>query len=263
MEKVFYYNGDVYTCKKIAQILGVGTETIRIRFRRGMSIEEVFRAGKRKQIPIKNITIGQRFGRLVVKSRLPNKNKSPRLLCLCDCGNEVAVRPDQLKSGKTKSCGCYNKERVIETHTTHKGSHDRLYKKWSSMKNRCNNPRYKQYGDYGGRGIKVCQEWYDYGVFREWCLSHGYTIGLQLDRIDNNKGYEPDNCRFISRVENMNNRRGCVKVSYNGETLTIAQWAKRYNIPQGTLHSRYFQLKWDFHRALTEEVKRPKNDQDK
>lgn len=258
MEKVFTYNGETYTCKKIALMLGVNTETIRLRFRRGMTIEEVFKTGKRKQVVIKNISIGQRFGRLTVKSRLPNKNKDVRFLCICDCGKEASVRSDHLKSGKTKSCGCYNKERLISTHTKHNGSHDRLYKTWSSMKNRCSNPKFKQYNDYGGRGISVCSQWYDYALFREWCLSHGYTDGLQLDRIDNDKGYEPENCRFVSRIENMNNRRCCVQVSHNGETLTISQWAERYNIKPGTLFSRYFQRKWDFQRALTEEVKKQK-----
>ena len=107
---------------------------------------------------------------------------------------------------------------------------------------RCQNPNHKQYKDYGGRGITVCEEWKDFSVFRKWALSNGYVDGVDycsIDRIDVNGNYEPSNCRWANRKMQMNNRRANVLLTYNGETKTLAQWADTLGICYSTITSRY------------------------
>ena len=131
-------------------------------------------------------------------------------LFLCPfCESEVERR---LSNGiKAKYCGCNNK-----TNYKHGGKGTKLYNVWVAMKTRCLNPNHKQYKDWGGRGIKVCTEWLEFIPFRDWAIQNGYKEDLEIDRINNNGNYEPDNCRFVTSKENMRNKRG-VKI-----TLEIA-----------------------------------------
>lgn len=163
--------------------------------------------------------VGRRFGRLVVKERAENilhANGRRRVawVCLCDCGNDCVVETYHLKSGSTKSCGCLRSEVTTARYTTHNGSKERLYKVWMDMKQRCYNPNYKQYHDYGGRGIRVCDEWKnDYLAFREFAMRNGYDPEAKfgettIDRVDVNGDYSPQNCRFVNmKVQNQNKRR--------------------------------------------------------
>lgn len=155
-------------------------------------------------MPIKNIA-NQRFGRLtvVVATKKRSSNRNVIWLCRCDCGNLTEVRRDSLLSGRIKSCGCLHEEKIRAGNPKHGGWGARLYRIWRGMKERCRNPRGRDYCRYGGRGIIVCDEWNkDYIAFQEWALSHGYTSGLTIDRINNDGNYEPSNCQWITKSEN-------------------------------------------------------------
>ena len=119
------------------------------------------------------------------------------------------------------------------------------------MKDRCNNSKNHAFEHYGARGIAVCDEWQEYINFRDWAMANGYEIGLSIDRIDNSKGYSPDNCRWTSMKEQSNNRRSNHTVSFNGETHTIAEWAAIKGLEYGTLKARIKRYHWSIEKALT------------
>lgn len=150
--------------------------------------------------------LGKRFGRLVVKEYVGKTAGDANLwLCKCDCGKEVSVRTGSLNSGVTKSCGCYAKA-VASTPKLHGLSKHPLYAVWAAMKDRCSNPNNELFHRYGGRGIVVCDEWRDsFVTFYGWAMSSGYRPGITLDRRDNDGDYDPDNCRWRTYSEQMQN----------------------------------------------------------
>lgn len=160
---------------------------------------------------------GRRFGNLVVLCRAENllcKGRiTTRWLCRCDCGNEKIISGKHLKSGAVISCGCVGKIHSAESKIKHGKARSRIYSVWCNMKNRCYNPNVRSYKTYGARGITVCDEWKSsFTAFYKWALKSGYdeTAGYgecSLDRIDNDKGYFPENCRWVSFKVQANNRR--------------------------------------------------------
>lgn len=184
---------------------------------------------------------GQRFGRLVVVSRAGNdKSGNYQWLCKCECGSETIVRGYSLRSGHTKSCGCLNRERSVDVHRSHGGRATRLYNVWCGIKSRCLNENIPNYCRYGGRGITVCDEWLNsFESFRDWALNSGYEDTLSIDRIDNNAGYEPSNCKWSTRAEQNRNQRSNINLTIGGVTKCLKDWAKVFHLKYGTLLARY------------------------
>lgn len=199
---------------------------------------------------------GQRFTRLVVIERAENANCGRSMWrCRCDCGNEVCVIGQNLVRGRSRSCGCWFEDRK------HMESHTRLYRIWTGMKTRCGNPKHHEYYNYGGKGISVCDEWKDsFQAFHEWATESGYADGLTIDRIDNEKNYCPENCRWATYKQQANNRTQNHLVTYNGKTQNIAQWAEELGINRVTLQARINRYGWDIEKAMTTKDARKKND---
>lgn len=180
---------------------------------------------------------GQKFNRLTVLERAENtKSGCTRWLCKCDCGNTKIVMSSHLKSGRTKSCGCYNREMTVLRNFKHGLTNTKLFKIWQNMKNRCYNKNADNYSYYGGRGIKICNEWlYDFVCFYDWANKNGYKDGLTIDRIDGNGNYEPNNCRWANFIQQANNKVNNRILEYNGEKHTMAQWSRILKINNRTL----------------------------
>ena len=170
---------------------------------------------------------GKRFGRLVVIERTENRGEKVAWKCQCDCGNISTATTDMLKSGRTKSCGCYSRECVSIRRS--KGYSRRLRNTYNHMIQRCYNPNDSSYPNYGGRGITVCEEWRNStDAFYEWAVKNGYNKDLSIDRIDVNGNYDPSNCRWADDYVQSNNRRNNVHIEYDGKTKTIKQWAEHF-----------------------------------
>ena len=181
---------------------------------------------------------GQRFGRWTVQGLHEKVGYIKTYLCVCDCGNSKIVARAQLMGGHSRSCGCLRKETTTERSKTHGLSRSPEYKVYISMLNRCSNPNYQEYHNYGGRGIKVCERWLK---FENFIVDMGPrpAAGYQLERKDNEKGYEPGNVVWATRTQNARNKRNTVRVDYNGELLTLKEVAEKTGIPYSALFYRY------------------------
>ena len=179
--------------------------------------------------------LGRRFGKLLVLKECKERDKFGNKIykCLCDCGNITYIKSPSLITHNTRSCGCLRG-------VNHGKRDTKLYYIWCNIKQRCYNKNNNRYQDYGGRGIVVCDAWkHDFMNFYEWAMTHGYDDNLTIDRIDNNKGYNPDNCRWVNKKTQNNNKRNNVLLTYNGKTQTITQWAEELCIKSGTIRMRH------------------------
>ena len=199
---------------------------------------------------------GNIYGKLIVTNfayrKRSGKNYKYYWTCQCDCGGICTVESYNLKSGITKSCGCYRED----FRKKHNLTRTRLYRIWRNIRSRCNNPNTKNYKRYGGRGITVCDEWLnenDFMKFYDWALSNGYQDGLTLDRIDNNGNYEPNNCRWTTMEEQSQNTSKAINITYNNETYSLSKWSRKTGISRSTLYTRY-KSGWGVEKMLTTKV---------
>lgn len=194
--------------------------------------------------------IGKKFGRLEVIKFDGNRmiaGASWRMwLCRCECGNEVSVMTNSLTSGNTRSCGCLIKEYNIskKPDPQEKRIRRHIQNVWCKIKERCYNPKSNNYRAYGARGIRMCDEWlHDSKAFYKWCLDNGYQIDLEIDRIDNNGNYEPSNCQFLTRSENVLKEKR--KLTIGGITLRYAELSNIVGCADSYFKNRILRVGFD------------------
>ena len=192
----------------------------------------------------------------------PNGAKISYWLCKCDCGNTIEVSGGNLRSGHTKSCGCYAKKqsskRMKENNPNRKHGlcKSRLWNIWKSINARCYLKTHMHYKIYGGRDISMCDEWKnDFMSFYNWAMANGYKDDLTIDRIDVNGNYEPDNCRWITREEQQSNKRNNKIIEYDGHKYTMTNLARKFNINPDRFAER-LRNGWTIEKALNTPVKK-------
>lgn len=187
--------------------------------------------------------VGKRFGRLLVVAASPTSHRGT-VTCLCDCGNTIQVFVSRISTGHKSSCGCFRDGRRQTPE----------YGVWCNIIQRCENPKSSHFEYYGGRGIGICQAWRK--SFPTFLMDVGErpSPDHQIERIDTNKGYEPGNCRWATRKEQMNNTRRNRRLTLNGETLTVPQWNERLRFKHGVIFQR-IRRGWSVERILTTPVK--------
>lgn len=191
---------------------------------------------------------GQRFGRLSVLSRGPSRGRGVVWNCRCDCGNHSSVESGNLRSGGTTSCGCLGLEKRIKARTKHGRSKDALYWRYQNMIARCHSPTHEAYANYGGRGIAVCERWRS--SFSNFVADMGDPgPGMTIERDDNDGNYTPENCRWATRLEQMNNFSRNKPITYAGRTQNISEWAREIGLSACALNKRL--SLWTTERALT------------
>lgn len=187
----------------------------------------------------KDIT-GQRFAKLLVLRYSERRSPSNKRMvwCKCDCGTEKELIASNLTSGMAKSCGCLIGESAKERFTKHGYRSHPMYHRWAGMLKRCYDPKNAEYKNYGARGIKVCDRWRD--SFWDYVADMGLppSKDASVDRIDNEKDYSPENCRWATKKEQTINRRRTKMITFNGETLCIADWERKLGYSQGSLKGR-------------------------
>jgi hypothetical protein len=197
--------------------------------------------------------LDNRYGRLTVTDEIiidPN-GYNHKVICVCDCGNERPVFVSNLRRGATLSCGCYNVEATSKSNTTHGLAGTKTYKIWVAMKRRCQNSKDTNFARYGGRGIKVCERWQKFENFYKDMGAQ--PNGLTIERIDGNKDYQPDNCKWATYKEQANNvssnQRYTLLIDGKWQTKNVTQWAEHFGIKPSTVFTRLFRG-WSISQAL-------------
>lgn len=208
-----------------------------------------------------NISVGARYGRLVVVGPETRRLGERAMPCLCDCGKESVIRISSLNSGVTQSCGCYRMEMSRAANSLKKGiprkpkKQERApeYGSWSMMIQRCKNPNHDAYPNYGGRGISVCDRW---TLFENFLADMGSRPdGMTIERDDVNGNYEPGNCRWATRAEQNRNRRDSNPIEFRGKSQLLSEWARELGISKITLRKRIYVLGWSIERSFTQPVR--------
>lgn len=184
---------------------------------------------------------GMKFGRWTVLGIAPNHiTKGGYQVsmwdCVCECGTRRSVRGNDLRLGKSVSCGCILADNPASLKHGAAGSH--LYMVYHGIRARCYNPNSNDYKHYGGRGIKICKEWEEYETFESWALKSGYRTGLTIERIDVNGDYCPNNCKWITQREQTRNKRTTIYLTAFGKTKSLLDWAEEYGKSPGVLRTR-------------------------
>lgn len=201
------------------------------------------------------------FVRQTVVSDYKNKVGARAIYrCVCGVHKEILMAP--VIYGKTLSCGCLLSELATTRSTKHGYYKHPLYRVWAKIKSRCYDRSAKEYINYGGRGVTMCDEWRDNPKsFVEWGTENGYAKGLDIDKdiLPKSQGrsgmeYSPENCIFVSRKTNLRNRRNNVFLEYKGERLTVGEWAERLSIRPNLLYSRLKRYGWPVERAIEEPI---------
>ncbi len=186
-----------------------------------------------------DIKLGDTYGKLTILNEVFN-HRERKFLCKCECGEKKVIFLSSLRTGKTTSCGCVGKEALKIATLKHghnrRGNPSKTYTTWGSMISRCKDNKRKDYGRYGGRGIKVCKRW---EKFKNFLADMGEKPKeLTLERVDNNKGYSLNNCKWATVDEQANNKRNNILISYKGKTQNATQWANELNIDREILYDR-------------------------
>lgn len=196
---------------------------------------------------------GQRFGRLTVLRRGENTSRGlARWVCKCDCGNEILASGGNLRFGHTTSCGCYKEEIVKTCSVTHGMRRTRIYNIWTDIKSRCCNPNSNRHHVYFDRNIVMCDEWKNsFQSFYDWSIANGYTDELTIDRINNDEGYSPDNCRWVTNKENSRNKRNNRYITYKGKTQCLSAWCEELGLDYKKVHNKLVYQGFDVERVFT------------
>lgn len=197
---------------------------------------------------------GQRFGRLVAIEQgdsivTPCGTVKTTWVCFCDCGNRITTKRGNLINGYTKSCGCLHSENLTKRNTTHGMYNSRTYKCWQNMIQRCTNKNNISWKRYGGRGISVCDRWKE--SFDSFLTDMGICKpGYEIDRINGNGNYEPENCRWATRKQQMSNVSYNRVIEFNGRLMIMQSLADEIGMPVSTLHYRL--MHWPIDRVLND-----------
>lgn len=201
--------------------------------------------------------INKKFARLLVISDEGVIKGSRFVKAKCDCGTIKVIRLSDMKNGASTNCGCVRRKKMSDSNRKHSMSTHPLHRVWRGINERCTYKNHFAFKWYGGRGIRVCQEWKtDFMTFYNWCMNNGWKRGLQIDRFpDQNGNYSPSNCRIVTSLINNRNKKNKRLITFNGETKCLSEWGEVLKFSPDLLKDRLNKLKWSVEKAFTTPVK--------